>query len=379
MLILFPLFSFGQENNLPLREVYVVDSIPIIEEPEEGFNTLSESLIHEIIVVNDKEELKKLGFGQMDRAIYIFTKAYANRPEEIKAIPTTMKMDRKNGAWYLKGADSPYSGKFIDYYITGNKEGEGTFKNGLVEGLRTKYYPNGNVSLERNYKAGFEHGREKEYYEDGTLKQTGVFENFKETGRWESYFSNGQLKQTINFENGVMVGEAVVYYSTGQIKTKQVFKMGKPELNKNRKKLIKQYNQGLEYDRTGNFKGSIKSYSKCIVQDTTFVEAYFARGTAKLNNLQFDEALKDFTKAVKIEPLFKEAYSNRAFSIIRKYQIGNGRVLKKNSNVTVLASESTFDIPENELKLICNDLNLAVSLGDKSRTVLLAVDEYCKK
>ena len=378
LLLFIPVISFCQENDIPQNVIYVVDSIPIIEEPEEGMNTLDESVIHEVVVVKNQEELERLGYGKLDGAIFIFTKEYASRSEELKAIPTTKKMDRKNGIWYLVGSDVPYSGKFIDYYVTGKKEGEGTFKNGLVDGLRTKFYPNGNVSLERNYKNGLEHGWEKEYYSDGTLKQTGEFDNLKETGKWEMYHPNGQVKQTSYFENGVMIGETIVYYSTGAIKIKQEFIKGKPVPDKTRKKLINQYNQGLENDRAGNFKSSIKFYSKCITLDSTFVEAYFARGTAKLNNLQFDEAIIDFTKALEIEPLYMEAYGNRAFCTIRKFQIGDSRLLSKNSNVTILASKDNSDIPADELKSVCSDLNAAVSLGDKSMTVRQAYEEYCK-
>lgn len=82
--------------------------------------------------------------------------------------------------------------------------------------------------------------------------------------------------------------------------------------------------------------------------------------------------------ALKIEPLYMEAYSNRAFCTIRRYQIGNSRVLTKNSNVTILASKDMADIPKNVLQSVCSDLNIAVSLGDQSRIVLQAVEEYWK-
>ncbi len=379
LLLFLPSVSFGQEIDIPQNVIYIVDSIPIIEEPEEGMNTLDASVIHEIVVVKNKEELERLGYGKMDGAIFIFTKEYANRSDEIKAIPTTKKMTRKNGIWHLNGVDTPYSGKFIDYYVTGKKEGEGTLKNGLVDGLRTKYYPNGTISLERNYKDGVEHGWEKEYYRDGTLKQTGEFNNLKEVGKWEMYFPNGQVKQSSTFKNGVMIGETILYYSTGKVKIKQAFKDGKPISNKDRKKLISQYNQGLENDRIGNFKSSIKFYTKCINLDSTFVEAYFARGTANLNNYQFDDAIIDFNQALTIEPLYMEAYGNRAFSKIRQYQIGNSRVLSQNSGVTVLASKDNVEIPVDELRKVCEDLNMAVSLGDKSMTVKQGLEEFCKQ
>ncbi|WP_204312701.1 tetratricopeptide repeat protein, partial [Escherichia coli] len=73
-------------------------------------------------------------------------------------------------------------------------------------------------------------------------------------------------------------------------------------------------------------------------------EAYFSRGTVKLNNFQFDEAIADFDKALQFEPFMSYALSNRAFARIRKYQFANSRTISKNSEVTVLASKDKVPI-----------------------------------
>lgn len=378
MLFLLPLKFYGQEDVIPGNIIYVIDSVPIIEEPEEGMNTLDESHIDNMVVVEEPKELEKLGFGKYDGAIFIFTKEYAKRSDELKIIPTTKRMIKDNGVWYLKNSETPYSGKFIDYFVTGLKEGQGVFKNGRVEGLRIKYYPNGNKSLERNYKNGLEDGLENEYYPDGQLKQTGQYSNLKESGKWEMYYPNGQPKLTSYFENGVMYNETIQYYSTGKIKSRQTIKNGKPSLNKSRQKVINMYNKGLAADRVGSFKNAIKSYSKCIDMDSTFVDAYFAKGTSELNNFQFDEAYIDLTTALTIEPLFAEAYANRAFSLIRKHEMAGSKQLSKNADVTVIISKAKTNINSSDKKRICEDLALAISLGDKSLMVLRAVEEFCK-
>ena len=41
-------------------------------------------------------------------------------------------MTKKNGAWFLKDSE-PYTGKFIDYYLNGKKEGEGYLFNGKLK------------------------------------------------------------------------------------------------------------------------------------------------------------------------------------------------------------------------------------------------------
>jgi tetratricopeptide (TPR) repeat protein len=271
----------------------------------------------------------------------------------------------------------PYNGKFIDYYYSGRKQGEGNFQNGKVEGVRTMYHQNGQLAMERTYSSGIENGLEKEYYEDGTLKQKGEFVNGKEEGTWEMYFPNGQLKQRSSFKAGNMEGETTVYYSSGKILAVEITKNGKTTPDKRLEKVNQAMNKGHTSNKEGDYKAALKNYSKAIELDSSNAEAYFARGTVKLNDFQFDKAIIDFDKALKIEPYFERALSNRAFARIRKYQFGSSRKLSENNDVTVMASKENPGITENELSLICNDLKQAIFLGDKGKMIIDAVKEFC--
>lgn len=366
-------FSQNQNENV----LYVVDSIPVIEEPKEGFVTLTENEIDRVEVLKDKKAIEKTGYKDLDGIIYVFTKEYANRPDSIKAIPTTKLMTKKNGTWYLKNSSKPYSGKFIDYYLTGKKQGEGTLFNGKLKGKRLMYHINGKLSDEIEYENGFANGTEKRYYEDGTLMQKGNFINGKEVGIWEMYHPNGQLKQRTNFVNGKMDGESVSYYSTGEIKGKNVYKSGVYQKDKTNDKLFKLYNDSQVLYKQVNYKEAIKKLDKALELDPNWADGYFARATMKLNDFQFDEAIKDFNKTLEIEPYFTNAYSNRAFAILRKHELGNGRTLSKSKDIQIIASKNT-EIPESELTKICADLNKAVSLGDDNWMVLEALEKHCK-
>ena len=72
------------------------------------------------------------------------------------------------------------------------------------------------------------------------------------------------------------------------------------------------------------------------------------------------------------------AIANRAFARIRKYQFASSRTLSKNSEVTVLASKDKVPIPEAEQEKICNDLQKAVFLGDKTKMIIEALSDYCQ-
>ncbi len=329
--------------------MFVVDSIPVIDDPEEG-NEILQTDIADITVIKNKDTLNRLGYGRFDGVTFIFTKEYRNRPDSLKQIPSSKQMERKNGVFLFHGM--PYSGRFIDYYYSGRKQGDGVFLNGKVNGHRTMYYQNGKVSVEREYKDGIENGFEIEYYEDGSLQQKGEFVNGKENGIWDMYFPNGQLKQRSNFVNGVMDGETTVYYSTGKILAVEITKNGKTTPDKRLEKIYQAMSKGHASNKEEDYKSAIKNYSKAIELDSTYAEAYFSRGTVKLNNFQFDEAIADFDKALQFEPFMSYALSNRAFARIRKYQFANSRTISKNSEVTVLASKDKVPIPYDEQEKI---------------------------
>jgi len=364
---------FGQDAGGKI--IYIVDSITILEDPEEG-NEINEADVAELTVIKNKDSLKLLGFDKFDGAIYIFTKEYRKRSEEIKLIPSTKQMSRKNGVFSFRG--NIYNGKFIDYYYSGRIQGEGTFKNGTLEGIRTMYYQDGKIAIERHYSNGIENGLEKEYYTDGSLKQKGDFLNGKEEGFWESYYPNGQVKLKSSYKEGQVFDTATKYYSTGKIKEKVFVKNGKVISDPNLEKIEKLMTKSNENNKEGDRKAAIKYCSKALELDSTYAAAYFSRGTIKLNEFQFDEAIADLDKALNLEPFMEIALSNRAFARIRKYQFASSRTLSKNSEVTILASKDKVPIPASEQEKICNDLQKAVFLGDKSKMISEALLDYCQ-
>ena len=370
--LLFHTIILGQTSDEKI--MYVVDSIPVVDDPEEG-NEILQTDVADITVIKNKDTLKLLGYERFDGATFLFTKEYRNRAESVKRIPSSKQMERKNGVFLFH--NNLYNGQFIDYYYSGRKLGEGIFANGRLNGHYKMYYQTGKVSVEKDYKDGIENGFEIEYYEDGSLKQKGEFVDGKENGTWDMYFPNGQTKQRSNFTNGIMDGETTVYYSTGKVLAVEITKNGKTAPDRRLEKVNQLMEKGHKSSKEDDFKGAIKSYSKAIELDSTYAEAYFARGTVKLNDFQFDEAIADFDRALKFEPFMDFALSNRAFARIRKYEFANSRTLSKNDEVTVLASKDKVAIPEEQLEKICNDLQTAVFLGDKSKMIKKALSDYC--
>jgi tetratricopeptide (TPR) repeat protein len=364
------LFAQSQNENV----VYIVDSIPVLYDPAED-DVISEEEVSEVIVLKNRDSLKALGLDRFAGAIYIFTKAYRNRAPELKSIPSTRQMERKDDVLYYRG--SPYNGRFIDYFLSGRKHSEGTAQNGRREGPYTMFYQNGQVIVERFYKNGLENGSEKEFYEDGALKQKGEFVNGLEEGTWEVYFPNGQLKQSSSFTAGKMEGVTTVYYSTGKVMAIEVIKNGKVTPDKRIEKISAMLKKGHQSYEQGDIRSALKHYSKAIESDTTYAQAWAVRGTTYLNDMQYDKAIADLNKALQLEPYMEKALTTRAFARIRKHQLAGSRKIGGGEGVTVLAGKDNPGIPDSELTLICNDLKKAISLGDKGKMILDVYDEFC--
>ena len=263
--------------------------------------------------------------------------------------------------------------------MNGKKKGDGFLFNGRLKGNRKMYYANGNISADLEYENGISNGLEKSFYEDGKLKEEGVTKNQKKIGLWKSYHPNGQIKKLTAYNgNGMLHGESISYYSTGKTKSSFKYQEGTYIKDKNFEKFYKFYNDGQEYYKQGNFKSAIKKYSKGLELNPTSADAYFARGTARLNEFDYESAIIDFNKTLDIEPYFTNAYANRAFVIIRKYEFANSRKISKMQGVTIMASKKGAAIPENDKIKICKDLNKAVSLGDKNWMVLDALKKHCE-
>lgn len=337
------------------RVLYVVDSIAIIDDPGEQEGTLTESDIETLTVVTNKADIETRGYKDLDKIIFIITKEYAKRPDELKRIPTTKKMERRKGRWYLTDSSTPFSGQFIDYFFNGKKQGEGTLKEGVLDGRRNVYYQTGNLSYYTHYVNGVETGESKEYFINGKLHQEGNFKNGKDDGLWKEWYSTGTLKRQTEFKEGEVINAT-----------------------KEHDKFHKLLSNGITMFREGNYQNAIKSYDKAIEINPNYSDAYFHRGTAYLNDFKFDEAISDYDKAIELEPLYMEALSNRAFARLRKYEFKNSLTLSKSSGVTVLAAKDKVEIPKDEQDKICADLNKGVELGDNKPMILDAIKNYCK-
>ena len=88
------------------------------------------------------------------------------------------KLEEREGIYYVKDSDTPYTGKVYELYPsrtglpTGEKEMEGNFKDGKRDGLWMAWHRNGQKKGEVNFKDGkLVEGSEKRWNEKGELRE----------------------------------------------------------------------------------------------------------------------------------------------------------------------------------------------------------------
>lgn len=117
--------------------------------------------------------------------------------------------------WYENGQKKE-KGNFIDskeeglwtlWYENGQKKGEGPFKKGQFDGLFTYWYENGQKRVEGPYKEGQGDGLITWWYDNGKKKKEGTVKDNKEEGLWTFWYENGQKKSEITLKDGNFISK----------------------------------------------------------------------------------------------------------------------------------------------------------------------------
>ena len=92
-------------------------------------------------------------------------------------------LNERDGVFYTKDTNKPYSGQVFSLYDDGKKNKEGTFKDGKEDGLWTRWYENGQKRQEGTYKDDEKDGRWITWYEDGQKELEETYKDDEKYGR----------------------------------------------------------------------------------------------------------------------------------------------------------------------------------------------------
>ena len=120
----------------------------------------------------------------------------------------------KDGVMYTKDTNIPYSGDVFGLYKNGQKEYEGTLKDGELDGKVTEWYENGQKQYEETWKNGKEDGKWTDWYENGQKEYEGTYKDGKLDGIWVKWYKNGQKKYEGTYKDGESI-EARQWFEDG--------------------------------------------------------------------------------------------------------------------------------------------------------------------
>ena len=75
------------------------------------------------------------------------------------------------------------------------------------------------------------------------------------------------------------------------------------------------FDKAYDYEKNGEYQLAIDNYTKCLRVDPDYADAYYNRGLAYGKGLyNLEDAISDFTRAIRIDPDYTNAYYNRGFA-----------------------------------------------------------------
>ena len=157
---LWSLFQLWYASPLP----YIVGFGVFIDVPARaihlGFALLIAFLSFPFLKKNRKRKISFFNFVLAIIGLYCALYLFINYRELVD----------RNGVKYQQDSQKPYSGEIFDLYDNGNKKIEGSYKDGIEDGLWTYWYNNGQKKEEVTIKDG-KWVSKKEWNEDGSVKE----------------------------------------------------------------------------------------------------------------------------------------------------------------------------------------------------------------
>ena len=112
----------------------------------------------------------------------------------------------RDGVFYTKDTNKPYSGDVFSLDKNGEIEEEKTLKNGIVwNGKWTEWYENGQKKLEGTFKDGERDGLYTFWYDNVQKQFEGIYKEGERNGLSTNWYENGQKKVEVSFKDGEFI------------------------------------------------------------------------------------------------------------------------------------------------------------------------------
>lgn len=112
--------------------------------------------------------------------------------------------------------DGSLHGKWTYYFPEGSKFSEYTYEDGQTVGEVTEYYRTGEKRYVLQYQDNQLHGYFLEFYSNGTIKTEGWYQNGLRQQQWLTYYVDGKIESDYYYLNNQLFGEAYDYNTDGK-------------------------------------------------------------------------------------------------------------------------------------------------------------------
>lgn len=169
---------------------------------------------------------------------------------------------RQDRRWYIKGLPTPYTGRVIRRYESGDIALEMTLQEGRKEGSYTWWHANGVKQLEVFYRLGRKEGLGREWFVNNQLKRETLYRNDSKVAHKE-WLANGAQKLLLDWNvdgssKTPTLDTRVVEYGQVEFRTADG-KLAEPGFGENKRVYVKGETtpfSGLVIDRHANGKKS---------------------------------------------------------------------------------------------------------------------------
>lgn len=93
-----------------------------------------------------------------------------------------------------------FTGLWTDYYVNGQKSGEGYYKNGKLDGNGVGFDSKGKTNLIHHWVNGVSDGEETGFYPSGKIAYKGKYKAGKQAGHWIWYKEDGSIESEKDYE-----------------------------------------------------------------------------------------------------------------------------------------------------------------------------------
>lgn len=114
-------------------------------------------------------------------------------------------------------------GSYKSYFMNGNLEKEGYYKDNYPDSIWTYYYEDGKIKMRGKLKNGSSHGLWEYFFENGNLSMAGMIIDSKREGTWKYYYENENIKSEGIYKNNKKEGIWNYFYEDGELKAQAYY------------------------------------------------------------------------------------------------------------------------------------------------------------